>query len=82
MSCEDAPWSAAMIGANLLNMLRCPMDPSHTPLTVEGERLTCTRCRVVFPNRDGFPAMLIEEAELPQGCASIEQLPCQRERSV
>ena len=66
--------------AEMLEILRCPMDPSHTALTVEEERLVCTRCRVVFPNRDGFPALLIEEAELPQGCSSIEQLPCQREK--
>lgn len=67
-----------MIDAVLLAMLRCPMDPSHTPLTEEQEHLVCTRCRVVFPNREGFPTLLIEEAELPQGCASVEQLPCRR----
>ena len=74
-----------MIDAALLAILRCPMDPSNTPLTVEAgadteqpQRLVCTRCRVVFPNREGFATLLIEEAELPPGCSSIEQLPCQR----
>jgi uncharacterized protein YbaR (Trm112 family) len=74
------PWSSAVIDATSLSFLRCPMDPSHTALTVEGERLVCTRCRVAFPNRDGFPALLIDDAELPPGCGSIEQLPCQREK--
>jgi uncharacterized protein len=69
-----------MISPELLSILRCPMDPSNTTLALEEERLVCTRCRVVFPMRDGFPTILIEEAELPQGCSSIEQLPCQREK--
>jgi uncharacterized protein YbaR (Trm112 family) len=64
----------------LLAILRCPMDPSNTTLALEGERLVCTRCRTVFPTREGFAALLIEEAELPPGCASIEQLPCQRDQ--
>ena len=66
-----------MISPELLAILRCPMDPSHTPLSLEQERLVCTRCRVVFPTREGFAALLIEEAELPQGCRSVEELPCQ-----
>ena len=72
-----------MISPELLAILRCPMDPSHTTLTVEQaggvEQLVCSRCRVVFPSRDGFPTLLIEEAQLPAGCTGIEQLPCQRE---
>jgi uncharacterized protein YbaR (Trm112 family) len=79
-----------MIGAELLAILRCPMDPSHTVLTLEEtdstgqpqqspDRLVCTRCRVVFPVKDGFPTLLIEEAQLPPNCTSVDQLPCQRE---
>jgi uncharacterized protein YbaR (Trm112 family) len=69
-----------VIDPTLLAILRCPMDPSNTALTVEDELLVCSRCRVTFPNRDGFAALLIEEAQLPQGCTSVDQLPCQRER--
>ena len=65
-----------MIDPALLAILRCPMDPSHTPLAEEEGHLVCTRCHVVFPNREGFPTLLIEEAELPKGCANIDQLPC------
>jgi len=72
-----------MISPELLAILRCPMDPSRTTLTVEQaggvEQLVCSRCRVIFAMSDGFPSMLIEDAQLPPGCTGIEQLPCQRE---
>jgi hypothetical protein len=32
-----------------------------------------------FPIKDGFPVLVVEEAELPAGCDCLEQLPCQRE---
>jgi hypothetical protein len=55
------------------------MDPSHTRLSQEGEALICQRCRLKFAIKDGFPNMVVEEAELPPGCDSLSQLPCQRE---
>jgi len=70
------------VGPELLALLRCPLDPSRTSLVEETERLICQRCRLAFPVRDGFPTMLVEEAELPPGCNSIEQLPCQREKTA
>jgi uncharacterized protein len=69
-----------MISPELLDILRCPMDPSHTRLSQEGEALVCQRCRLKFAIRDGFPNMVVEEAELPPGCESLSQLPCQLER--
>jgi uncharacterized protein YbaR (Trm112 family) len=69
-----------MISSELLEILRCPMDPSHTRLTLEEDRLTCQRCALVFRIKDGFPVLVVEEAELPPGCESLSQLPCQRER--
>lgn len=68
-----------MISQELLDILRCPLDPSHTRLALEGDHLLCQRCRLVFPIKDGFPVLIAEDAELPPGCASLEQLPCQRE---
>jgi uncharacterized protein YbaR (Trm112 family) len=70
---------ADMISQDLLNILRCPLDPSHTKLTLEADRLICQRCALKFRIKDGFPILVVEEAELPPGCASIDQLPCQRE---
>ncbi len=68
-----------MISPELLEILRCPMDPSNTRLTLEGDRLICQRCGLRFPIKDGFPVLIVEEAELPPGCPSLDQLPCQRE---
>ena len=67
-----------MISQELLDILRCPLDPSQTRLTLEGDHLTCQRCRLLFRIKDGFPVLIVEEAELPPGCASVDQLPCQQ----
>jgi uncharacterized protein len=69
-----------MISPDLLEILRCPMDPSHTRLTLDGDRLICQRCALKFKIKDGFPVLVVEEAELPAGCDSLDALPCQRER--
>ncbi|HLJ95755.1 MAG TPA: Trm112 family protein [Gemmataceae bacterium] len=71
-----------MINPELLEILRCPLDPSRTRLHLEGEHLICEQCRLQFPIRDGFPVLVVEEAELPPGCQSLQQLPCQREKSA
>ena len=39
-------------------------------------RFVCTRCGPRFSIEDEIPNMLIEEAELPQGCRSLADLPC------
>jgi uncharacterized protein YbaR (Trm112 family) len=39
----------------------------------------CERCTLRFRVRDGFPVLVVEEAELPHGCSQVNQLPCQRE---
>jgi uncharacterized protein YbaR (Trm112 family) len=67
-----------MISQETLDVLRCPMDPGNTRLEATETALVCQRCRVEFPIREGIPCLLIEEAVLPQGCASISQLPCQQ----
>ena len=72
-----------MISPELLEILRCPWDPSHTArLALEGEKLVCQRCRLQFHIKDGFPVLVVEEAELPPGCDSLSQLPCQRENQL
>ena len=68
-----------MISQQLLDILRCPMNPSRTRLALENDQLVCTQCAVRFGIRDGFPVLVIEEATLPPHCDSIAQLPCQRE---
>jgi uncharacterized protein YbaR (Trm112 family) len=51
-------------------------------LRQEGETLICTRCGTKFAIIDGIPDMLIEEAELPAGCASLAELECVRSGDV
>jgi uncharacterized protein YbaR (Trm112 family) len=71
-----------MISQELLELLRCPFDPSRTRLEAAGEFLVCTRCKLRFPVRHDIPCMLVEEADLPTGCASLDDLPCQREKAT
>jgi uncharacterized protein len=68
-----------MISPALIEILRCPLDPRQG-LTLEGDRLICQRCAVVYKIKDGFPILVADEAELPAGCNSLDQLPCQREK--
>jgi uncharacterized protein len=60
----------------LLETLRCPL--THSPLRHEhdreGEWLVADRGGLRYPIRDGIPVMLVEEARLPAGVQSIDQL--------
>jgi len=67
-----------MISQDLLDLLRCPLDPSNTRLESSADGLVCLRCRLAFPVREGIPCMLVEDAILPPGCASVADLPCQK----
>lgn len=70
----------AMVSEELLALLVCPMGKA--PLRHEGESLVCTRCGTVFAIKDDIPNMLIEEATLPAGCASIADLECVKSGEV
>jgi len=59
---------------DLLALLVCPLGKA--PLRREGDSLVCTRCGARYAIRDDIPNMLIEEAELPPGVASIDDLAC------
>jgi uncharacterized protein YbaR (Trm112 family) len=69
-----------MISQELLEILRCPMDPARkTSLLLEESHLRCPRCGLKFPIKDGFPVLVVEEAELPAGCESLDELPGRHE---
>ncbi len=68
-----------MLSPELLEILRCPMNPSQTRLLQLDDRLICERCALKFKIKDGFPVLVVEEAELPPRCESLSDLPCQRE---
>lgn len=70
-----------MISPQLLEILVCPLGKSK--LRLEENSLVCEKCGPKFRiAREGYPNMLIEEAELPAGCQRIDQLPCVREQKT
>jgi len=70
---------AFMISPELLDILRCPLDPTRSArLDQEADGLVCQRCRLKYPIKEGLPCMLVEDAILPPGASSLEALPCQQ----
>jgi uncharacterized protein YbaR (Trm112 family) len=67
-----------MINQDLLEILRCPLNPSNARLVLKNGCLECEPCALRFKIKDGFPILVVEEADLPAGCESTAQLPCQR----
>lgn len=65
-----------MPSEELLSLLVCPMGKAS--LRKDGDSLVCTRCGPRFAIKDDIPDMLIEEAELPPGCPSLNDLECVR----
>jgi uncharacterized protein YbaR (Trm112 family) len=64
--------TAETIDPDLLEILRCPLTRSR--LRPEGEFLVAEVGGLAYPVRDGIPVMLIEEAKLPAGVASLDEL--------
>lgn len=64
--------NAASIDPELLEILRCPLTRSK--LRPEGDFLIAEVGGLAYPVRDGIPVMLIEEARLPAGVSSLEEL--------
>ncbi len=59
------------IDARLLASLVCPL--TRSPLKLEGEELVATVGGLRYPIREGIPVLLVEEAKLPQGVASLDE---------
>ena len=57
--------------ADLMEVLRCPLTRSR--LRQEGEWLVAELGGLRYPIRDGFPVLLVEEANLPAPFASLEE---------
>ena len=58
------------IDPDLLEILRCPVTRSK--LRQEGDFLLSEVGGLAYPVRDGIPVMLVEEAKLPHGIASLD----------
>jgi uncharacterized protein len=65
-----------MISEDLLKILVCPVGKAE--LRHEDDKLICTRCGVKYRIEDDIPIMLVEEAELPEGITSIDELDCMK----
>jgi hypothetical protein len=63
-----------MLNQELLDILVCPVGKSD--LRLEGDALVCTSCGAKYRIEDDIPIMLIEEAELPEGVHSPQELKC------
>lgn len=59
------------IHPDLLAILRCPLTRSK--LRQEGNFLVAEVGGLRYPVRDGIPVMLVEEAKLPAGVASVDE---------
>ena len=64
--------SSNTLSSDLLEILRCPLTKSR--LRQEGDGLIAEVGGLAYPVRDGIPVMLVEEARLPSGVASLDQL--------
>ncbi|MBR9975110.1 MAG: Trm112 family protein [Bacteroidetes bacterium] len=63
-----------MISKDLLDILVCPVGKSD--LRLEDNVLVCTSCGAKYRIEDDIPIMLVEEAELPAGVNSPDELKC------
>ena len=74
----DTPDTTPMppIDQTLMERLRCPMTLSELELenTEAGDFLVAKVGGLRYPITNGIPQMLVEEAELPEGVASLDEL--------
>jgi uncharacterized protein len=69
---QSQPTATNVIDPQLLEILRCPL--THSKLRQEGDFLVAETGGLRYPVRDGIPVMLIEEAQLPPGVKSLDEL--------
>jgi uncharacterized protein YbaR (Trm112 family) len=67
------------IDSELLEILRCPLTRSR--LRQEGDWLVAEVGGLSYPVREGLPVMLVEEAKLPPGVGSLNELKSNLEAS-
>jgi uncharacterized protein YbaR (Trm112 family) len=54
-----------------LKIFVCPL--TRSPLRLEGDELVATVGGLRYPIREGIPILLIDEAKLPAGVASLDE---------
>lgn len=58
----------------ILDELLCPAG--KYPLKDEGEFLICTNCGAKYPVKNGIPMLMIDDAVLPDGVNTAQELKC------
>ena len=66
-----------MFDKAFLDILACPLCKADLRLEEAKLRFVCARCGRRYPIRDGFPILLVEEAELPEGTSPGGDVPGQ-----
>ena len=66
------PDHSNQLDPELLEILRCPLTRSR--LRQDGDFLISEVGGLAYPVRDGIPVMLVEEAKLPEGVRSVDEL--------
>jgi uncharacterized protein len=66
------PSESNRLDPQILEILRCPLTKSK--LRQDGDWLIAEEGGLRYPVRDGFPVMLMEEAQLPPGVKSLDEL--------
>jgi uncharacterized protein len=69
---SNANSANSAVDPQLLEILRCPLTRSK--LRLEGDWLVAEVGGLRYPIRDGFPVMLMEEAQLPPDVKSLDEL--------
>ena len=67
---ETTTTSSSTIDPHLLALLRCPLTKSK--LRLQDGHLVAETGGLKYPIRDGIPVMLPEEAQLPEGVATLD----------
>jgi len=62
---------ATPIDPEVLSVFRCPL--TRSPMTQEGNELVAEVGGLRYPINDGIPILLIEEARLPEGIATLDE---------
>ena len=68
-----------MIDKELLDILICPVTGDK--LRLEDDKLVNVKWGLKYPIRDGIPVMLADQAELPEGFNSLEELKARIEQN-
>lgn len=65
-----------MVSQDLLEILACPLGKVPVKLSDDGTELVCQGCGLRYPIQDDIPVMIIDEAKLPEGVSSLDEVVC------